>query len=111
MKEMPDAPPPQPTILSYVPGRPYGSKWKFHKNIGHAKLAISNALQTYPRTGGRVYEWNGTEWDLLYDIADHTRVADLPWRAEREERASKARKSAEIRSLKSRLEELENEAK
>jgi len=79
-----------PKYLTYVPGRhPYRAKnrgFKTHAIIGHAKLAINQALSNYGYSGSAhrmgIWEFNfeTRQWDLLYDIAPGTLIKNLPWR-------------------------------
>lgn len=91
--EIPDLPPFEsfiPKYMSYVPGR---GRWKAkyrgfkpHSGLNHAKNAISNALYSYGMQGSShrmmIWEFDFTNlsWNLLYDIAPHTLLRDLPWR-------------------------------
>jgi hypothetical protein len=91
------APPPYeefvPKYLTYVPGRNIYQRrhkgFKQHKNIGHAKLAINQALYNYGYNGSAhrmgIWEFNfeTKQWDLLYDIAPGTLIRNLPWRDEK----------------------------
>lgn len=79
-----------PKYLTYVPGRNIYQRrnpgFKQHKNIGHAKLAINQALSTYNGAAHRMGIWEFNfetrQWDLLYDIAPGTLIRNLPWRTE-----------------------------
>jgi hypothetical protein len=91
--EIPTPPPYEvfvPRYLSYVPGRGrYRAKYqgfKQHANIGHAKLAINQALSSYGYNGSahRMAIWEfdfvTKQWVLLYDIAPGTLIKNLPWK-------------------------------
>lgn len=91
--ELPETPPYEtfvPKYLSYVPGRGRYSKFagfKQHKNIGHAKLAINQALYNYRgrsthRMGIWEFNFETHNWDLLFDIAPGTLISNLPWKKE-----------------------------
>lgn len=90
--ELPEPPPYEtyvPKFLTYVPGRGRYSKFagfKQHRGIGHAKLAINQALYNYGYQGSAhrmaIWQFNfeTRNWDLLYDIAPHTKIENLPWK-------------------------------
>jgi hypothetical protein len=91
---LPEPPPHEifiPRFLTYVPGRGRYSKYagfKQHKSIGHAKLAINQALYNYGRNGSThtmaIWEFNFEDhkWELLYSIKPGTLISTLPWKKE-----------------------------
>ena len=68
-------------FLTVIPGRT--PKQKLHANIGHAKLAIRNAMPYSPTKGCyydmQMFEWKDGAWALLHDFPSGTTTLELPW--------------------------------
>lgn len=101
--QMPVSPPPPPTILSWVPGR-NGRAYKMHDNIGHAKNAVVSGR------GGKIFEWNGSEWKELYDVpaglGDRAYWKEnMPWNKEKTELDGQRKKIAQQRAARRAAEE------
>lgn len=76
MNKMPLKPPPRPEFLTHIPSRSYREgKWKFHRNLGHAKNAVIYAGY------GKIYRWSESEndWVLLFDVPSRPQNGVYPW--------------------------------
>lgn len=79
-----------PRFLTYVPGRTVRRGFpgfKTHTQINHAKNAITNAMHEYGYVASSPhrmaiweFDFSTNTWKLLYDIAPHTLIKNLPWK-------------------------------
>jgi len=67
-----------PMFASVVPGRSPKTKYS---SLGMAKSAVAYVHNNGCR-GGRIYMWDvlDHEWLLMYDIPEHTKPSELPWK-------------------------------
>lgn len=93
-------PPNPPEFMTWIEGRRTNDGYKVHKTLGHAGNSIhGNALMSdhsyKVRYGSpdydhdrrylihrhcKIFKWNGTGWDILFDIPAGTSWAERPWK-------------------------------
>ncbi len=111
-------PPPPPRWATAIAGR--RPEFKMHTTWGHVRAAVGGSFMGVRGgvRGGNVYEWNGTEWVLLYDIPPGTPKKDNPFflgtkggpqDVEKMKRREEAARKARIDPLRQELEELEGD--
>lgn len=66
MNTMPNSPV-EMKWLTDVPSRGHSARWKLHKNLGHAKNALSFGYGRHPRQPMQLFEWQDDRWVLLYE--------------------------------------------
>lgn len=78
---IPPKPPVPPKYLSFIRSR--RDNFKTHNNIGHAKTALGNFINS--NEGGTVgenlfvWELKDSEYELMWNIPAGTLNTDLPW--------------------------------
>lgn len=84
--------PTAPPFASEIEGR--RPRFKTHSSIGPAKLAVGLPWVGRGVRGGKIYQWSGTEWELLFDVPAGLHGDSVPWRREAaaKERAAKEKK-------------------
>lgn len=94
-------PPNPPEFMTWIEGRRTNDGYKVHKSLGHAGNSIHGNAQRRKQNGDfiswrasdydwenqyeiykhcKIFKWNGTGWDVLFDIPAGTSWADRPWR-------------------------------